>query len=431
MKRIVFRALTILLLLGQLLSMVCAAELPDAYAGVSPRPLAEGETLCCGMDVSQWQGSIDWDAVAAAGVDFAFVRVGFRGYGAAGNMCADTHYISNLDGAKAAGLRIGAYFFSQATTEEEAVEEANYALSLLDGRELDLPIVIDFEYVSEGGQTVGRLYEAQLTPAQATAVVNAFCRAIDGAGYTSAVYANRRMLQNDLQADEFVAPVWLAQWNTETDYAGSYTFWQFTNNGSIPGINGRVDLDLWFCPSASSNNFAFSDVPITHWAHADIQEACAAGIVHGTGQGTFLPDQTITRGQFVTMLYNLAGNPEATATVTFTDLTAGYYLKAIQWAQENGIVTGYTAQRFGPDEPVTRQDMMTILHRYVGYPESADNLQAFDDAGTVAAYALPAFRWAVEQELIYGRTATTLCPWENSTRAEAAVVMVRFFRTQE
>lgn len=216
-------------------------------AGYSHNDKFTNTTLRKGIDVSYYQGDIDWTAVKNSGVEYVFVRVGYRGYGE-GTLAADPNAQKYIRDASAAGLRVGAYIFSQAISPEEGAEEAAFALSQISGLNISLPIVIDYEYVSNG---VGRLYNANLNKTQTTDTVNAFCAKISSAGYTPMVYANKSMLETKMNASNIPYHVWLANYTTKTEYAGNYTFWQYTSKGTIPGITGNVDCDFWYDDGSS------------------------------------------------------------------------------------------------------------------------------------------------------------------------------------
>lgn len=211
-------------------------------------PVYDDCILLDGIDVSKYQGDIDWEKAKAAGVEFAFIRVGYRGYGAGGNFGADTYYDQNMQGAIAAGIPVGVYFFSQATTQEEAIEEANYILERIGNYKISMPLVMDFEYASASGGQTGRLYDAKLSKQDATNVCLAFCDTIKASGYTPMVYANLTMLQKGLYADQIQAnyDIWLANYTNETSYTGLYSFWQYTSKGTVNGIKGSVDCNFWY-----------------------------------------------------------------------------------------------------------------------------------------------------------------------------------------
>lgn len=197
-----------------------------------------------GIDVSAHQRSIDWQQVADAGVQFAMIRIAYRGWGSAGNLLQDNYAMANLDGASAAGLKIGVYIYSQAITVEEAIEEAQFVLTLLDGRALEMPVVFDWEQPSADEARTKNLDNETLN-----ACAMAFCQTIQDAGYTPMVYFNQKQAkyQYDLTALQKAGyPFWLAMYADAFTYAHHAQMWQYTSSGSVPGINGRVDLDLYF-----------------------------------------------------------------------------------------------------------------------------------------------------------------------------------------
>ena len=193
-----------------------------------------------GIDVSSHQGDIDWQTVAASGVEFAFIRLGYRGY-ESGTLHEDEFARTNLLGAKAAGLKVGAYFFSQAVDSQEAIAEAVFALEILSGFPLDLPLVFDWEYVSESART-GNVDRETLTGATL-----AFCQAVDAADYRPMVYFNTSQGQFRLNLEELGEyPWWLAKYSLDTEFLCRVDLWQYTDQGSVPGIDGNVDIDLLF-----------------------------------------------------------------------------------------------------------------------------------------------------------------------------------------
>ena len=197
-----------------------------------------------GIDISHHNGTVNWEKVKAAGIDFTIIRMAYRGYGSAGNIKTDNNAFTNLENAKAAGLDVGVYFFSQAITKAEAIEEANYILNLIKGYDIDLPVVMDFEYTA--GED-GRLYAAGLTKRQKTNICLAFCETVEAAGYDAMVYANKSMLNNGLYADEIDSKyeIWLAEWTASASYDNDYTYWQYTSDGSVDGVpSSRVDMNV-------------------------------------------------------------------------------------------------------------------------------------------------------------------------------------------
>lgn len=202
-----------------------------------------GESVL-GIDVSEHQGQIDWTQVAQTDVKYAMVRLAYRGWGAEGVIRPDARGLENLEGAALAGLQVGVYFFSQAITVEEAQEEARFVLQLLDGRELELPIVFDWETVSS---EEARTRDMDRNTLNACAL--AFCRMIREAGYEAMVYFNLDMAKHmfDLPAIQAAGfDFWLAFYNDGLGYTHRVRMWQYTSSGSVPGIKGRVDMNLYF-----------------------------------------------------------------------------------------------------------------------------------------------------------------------------------------
>lgn len=191
-----------------------------------------------GIDVSKWNGEIDWEVVKAEGVDFAIIRCGYRG-SSSGWLIEDPYFYKNLEGAKKAGIKVGVYFFTQATDLVEAVEEASMVVSLLGDTKLDYPVFIDTEGAGGNGRA------DNLDAGTRTAVVNAFCQTIQNAGIDAGVYASRNWYLNNLDTDEFEGQkIWLAEYRQTPEYEGRYDLWQYTSSGSVAGIEGRVDLNV-------------------------------------------------------------------------------------------------------------------------------------------------------------------------------------------
>lgn len=191
-----------------------------------------------GIDVSKWNGDIDWDKVKNAGVDFAIIRVGYRG-SVTGSLVEDPYFETNMKGAMASGLSVGVYFFTQATNEVEAVEEASAVLALIRKYKLEYPVYIDTE--GAGGSGRADALDAETR----TLVCEAFCRTIENAGYTAGVYASRNWYNNNLYVDRLDDyQIWLAEYRSTPLYQGYYTMWQYTSKGSVDGISGNVDMDI-------------------------------------------------------------------------------------------------------------------------------------------------------------------------------------------
>lgn len=202
----------------------------------------ENYTSRLGIDVSSFQKNIDWEAVRDAGYEFAIIRCGFRGYGQAGNIKEDSEFRSSIEGALAAGLDVGVYFFAQAINEAEAIEEAQFVLSMIDGYEVELPVVYDPESILDD---VARTDD--VTCEQFTANSVAFCETIRDAGFTPMVYSNMLWEAYNLNMEaleEF--DIWYADYEEFPQTPYRFSFWQYTNTGRVPGVPGEVDIDIEF-----------------------------------------------------------------------------------------------------------------------------------------------------------------------------------------
>lgn len=199
-----------------------------------------------GIDVSEHQQEIDWERVALAGVDFAMIRAGYRGY-SEGKLYEDAYFRKNIEGARAQGINVGIYFFSQATGAAEATEEADYLIELLDGFTPDMPVFFDWESIDGDEARTDSVTAETLTECAV-----AFCERIKEAGLEPGVYAYRYLayFYYDL---ELIEPyrLWIGAVGTEPDFYYEHDIWQFTDSGSVDGINGPVDLNLMLVPIGS------------------------------------------------------------------------------------------------------------------------------------------------------------------------------------
>ena len=199
--------------------------------------LADGDYYF-GIDVSKWNNEIDWNKVAAAGVDFAIIRCGYRG-SISGSLVEDPYFKANIEGAREVGIKVGLYFFTQAVTEVEAVEEASMVITLCKEYFVGYPIFIDTESAGGGGRADA------IDKQTRTLVCKAFCETIQSAGYTPGIYASKNWFQNNLMSSTLSTyAIWLAQYSQAPTYDGVYHLWQYTSKGKIDGIKGNVDLNL-------------------------------------------------------------------------------------------------------------------------------------------------------------------------------------------
>lgn len=206
-----------------------------------------------GIDVSKYQGTIDWKAVKRDGIDYVMIRAGFRGYGSSGSLNEDPKLDEYVRGARAAGLDVGIYFFSQATNYQEGVDEANYTLGLIRKYDITYPVAFDTEDSSSPTHT-GRA--DNISKQDRTDATKGFCSTIKNAGYETLIYASPSWLKDNLYIDQLSEyDIWLANYTGATqedplkrpsNYKGKYVMWQYTDSGTVNGIKGKVDCDLFY-----------------------------------------------------------------------------------------------------------------------------------------------------------------------------------------
>lgn len=201
---------------------------------------SEDTLASVGVDVSSHQQEIDWELVAANGVEFAMIRVGYRGY-TEGEIQPDDYFVQNIEGARAAGLDVGVYFFSQALDEQEAIDEANYVLERIKPYSLSYPVIFDWEDIEADARTDG------MDSVQLTKNAIAFCDTIKQAGYRAGVYFNQRFGYEEFDLESLQDYVfWLAEYNDTPSFSFHFQIWQYCNDGRVDGIKTDVDLNLAF-----------------------------------------------------------------------------------------------------------------------------------------------------------------------------------------
>ena len=204
-----------------------------------------------GIDVSYNCGNIDWKKVKEAGIDFVMVRLGGRGYGDEGSLYSDEKALEYINGAKQQGIKVGGYFFSQATTNDEAVEEAKYAVSTLNGLKLDFPLAYDWEIIKDdNARTDG------VSSAQATECAKAFCDEIKNQGYTPMIYSPSKELyfKYDLARLKDI-DIWYCEYAEVPSFYYQFSMWQYSDHGKVDGIDTEVDLNICFTNVAQYNFF--------------------------------------------------------------------------------------------------------------------------------------------------------------------------------
>ena len=219
----------------------------EAFVHNGDRPSYEGDsnyTYRLGVDISEHQGYVDWQALKDSGFEFAFIRLGYRGYGQEGRICLDREFHRNIQNAQAAGFDVGVYFFAQAVNEEEALEEANFVLQNLEGYTLQLPVVYDPESILDDEARTDNVSGEQFTKN-----TEVFCSAVADAEYDPMIYANMLWEAFELDLEELSEyPLWYADYEPVPQTPYHFRFWQYTNQGQVPGITGNTDLNIEMVP---------------------------------------------------------------------------------------------------------------------------------------------------------------------------------------
>lgn len=210
----------------------------DADGSENTEFLSAGKDKLVGIDVSKWNETIDWEAVADAGVDFAIIRCGYRG-SSSGALILDPMYQKNIEGAIEADIPVGVYFFTQAVNEVEAVEEASMVISLIQEYDVDYPVFLDSESAGGSGRADG------LDAEERTKIHKAFLETIAAAGYETGIYGSAHWLEEQVDMDTLSDyRTWLAEYTDVPSYDGYYHMWQYTSKGTIDGIDTNVDLNI-------------------------------------------------------------------------------------------------------------------------------------------------------------------------------------------
>ena len=189
-----------------------------------------------GIDVSKWQGVIEWSKVKKSGIDFAILRLGYTG-AKSGEPTLDSQFLRNIEQCKKVGMNVGVYYYSTATSTAQAKNEANFVIQQLKGKKVQYPIYIDTEDTRQ----------AKLSKSKLTKVVKAFCDTMEKAGYYVGIYASKSWFVEHLSDSKLKAyDKWVAQYNTACNYKGKYGMWQYTDKGTVRGISGNVDLNACY-----------------------------------------------------------------------------------------------------------------------------------------------------------------------------------------
>lgn len=399
-----------------------------SYANLIHDSRFDNMTRKQGIDVSKWQNgnsAINWSSVKASGIDFVLVRMGNTSL-SNGGIYEDPWGVRNLQGAYAAGLQVGVYYYSQALTEAEGRAEAAWLIKAITPYRslITMPVVMDYEYgsyVKNGKATAGRLLAARLSKAKATSCAKAFLSAVGSAGFKPMLYADKDFLTNQLNASVLDKDylIWLARWAVSPGYSGLFSFWQFSSAQVVSGIpSGKVDRDVWYVP------LGFVDIKASDFYKDAVIWGAENGITGGLGKVTFSPDTGCTRAQIVTMIYHAMNDPAVSpeTAVPFTDVPSGaFYREAVRYALENGITSGITPELFAPDRVCSRAEAVTFLFRAYAKdkPVSEDHFTDIPEG----AYYRTAANWAVEKGIVTGTGADRFSPYDACTRGQIITML--------
>ncbi len=379
-------------------------QFTSPYTETSYTITGSQEDLALGVDVSYYQEEIDWAAAKADGVEFAFIRAAYRGYSQAGTLVTDTQFYNNLAGACAQDIKVGIYIYSQATTEEEAREEAEYVLALIDGYKLDLPIIFDQEFAEFQGGFMGRLYDAYNAAGDKitflTDLACAFCDTIDQSGYTSMVYGSTAHFNNRMDVSRLSNPVWVAQYGSTVSLNGAYAFWQYSSAGSVDGIPGYADCDFAVDPafldcSNPSDTGSVSRIVITPGSYPTDTISAAPFTLTGSiisalplaSVSAALLDENGAVVQNYTdrtsvMEYIIKGSP-IDQNLKFSALTPGSYTLRYTAVDQKGAEKVWTSEPFqvASEDPVPSRITITPG----SYPTGNITAKSFTLTGTITS----------------------------------------------
>lgn len=387
-----------------------------------------------GIDVSEHQGWIDWEAAKADGVDFAIIRCG---YGSDYEYQDDRWWEYNVSECERLGIPYGVYLYSYAKNASMAQSEAEHALRLLKGHHPTLPVFFDME-----DSTTFVKYEDGSINLEASRknfgdMAYTFCEAMENAGYWAGVYANLNWFSNYLTDSRFELYMrWVAQYNYRCDWDGPKVLWQSTSSGHVDGVEGNVDINFDY--------FGFcypDDVGAYDWYVQDGHYFYVSkfGYLTGYENGLWGPNDQLTRAQVATILWRAAGEPASDA-ADFSDVDYdAWYGDAVEWARSSGVVSGYgDTNAFGPNDAVTREQLAAMLARYAesygGVGTWADDtaLRSKADAGAVSGWAWQSMAWAVNCGILTGVDqadgSQMLYPQGYATRAEASKMFTVLLR---
>lgn len=420
-----------------------------SYQGEAAFFMSNGSMFACQamavVDVSEHNGTIDWEAAKADGVQGAIIRIGF-GYDR-----QDYTVAQNVRECERLGIPYGIYLYSYAEDAEDARGEGSNLVSWLrqlgiEPGDLDLPVYYDLEKWSWTG------HQPPTDPAVYEQIVRAWMEEVQGAGYTNAsVYSYRSYLYGPLNSSYIHQNTsWAAEYGPNlgfSDFSGNFRGWQYTSEGRLAGFSGDVDLNAfgnatWVNQGGSGGDTVvppasdgiFPDVPSDLWYTDAVEWAYETGLMSGYEDGNFGPSKSLARAELAQMLYNRAGKPDVDPSDVekyFSDCDSElFYAKAVTWCAENAYMRGYDNGKFGPADVMTREQLAMVLWRMDGSPKVSQDLSSYPDASSISSNMVEAMKWAVKKGAIKGvegNGAKKLDPQGKLERSQAATIFMRLY----
>ena len=407
--------------------------------------IAQGSGIKYAIDVSEWNGIIDWDKLQKSGeIDFVIIRCG---YGRDFVEQDDAMWYRNADECTKRKIPFGVYLYSYAYNEEMARSEAEHVLRLVKGYKLSYPIYYDIE----------DKIQKEMTPEELGAMAKAFCDVIQGAGYEVGVYASQNWWEKRLTDPVFENwDRWVACWLEQCTYEGQYNMLQYTDSGSVPGIEGRVDMNRWFdtpinntpqLPSrggprplpedynTESETEDSEEEPVvepledTPPAENSEEKTPMKSYVKGYPDGTFKPDGNITRAEAATIIANVLEDKKSDDAVLdkFDDIDKNHWAKdSLAFVIDNGYMKGDEKGQFNPDNPITRAEFVQLLANLNILEDKSSNSSMYIDVND--HWAASAISSMSRYGIVNGYPNQTFEPSNSVTRAESVTMLSKLFK---
>lgn len=324
-----------------------------------------------GIDVSYFQNKIDWKQVKASGIDFAIVRLGYRGYGN-GALALDERFLENVTNAKAAGIKVGLYFFTQALNTAEAQQEAEFVLKNIKGMKFEMPIYIDMEEIYFGNS---RFDSAKLSYNAKTNICKTFCDTIKNAGYRAGVYASNGYFTYQINGPQLAKnyDIWMADYNRSSSYEGEYQIWQYTGTAQVDGISTPVDMNVLYMkkgPDKVTNLRAdgYGDSVTLTWSKSQYAHGYAIYAKDlNTNKITEVTKTTATTKKVTVPFEKTRFYIKAYYNVGKKYAYSGYSTGVSCYQQQLPEVTGYAVSALGSDYVKLTWNKMTSCDGYIVY----------------------------------------------------------------